>query len=392
MKYLQQKLKVSRLPITALFGCLAFFGFSTCSAKINSTASTAANQDTSKNVAQHKTTNTMNELQAKAIAAITLPEDQYFQLNNATVLPVQQAFSKALNNDDPFSNSPQKAAASEQVFVIKTPALIEENLHQTIPLLIGSAQTGQHHWEVRYETNTASILTNLDNGEVYIQWPFIVDKRALTRDPSMHGPKPDDVNATAMLRGVRYRDLRVVYMDYKWIPARYALTLIDYDWVSNTETFELRSLGTKTKAPVPEHRYSALYGNIKSESSGQRTTLEGFSFDIADKLPINSPIPLSFSIEMPFSETGLSRLVPVNGKEELPVAIMLFQKDNDYPVLMNFSVPVTTELHNGLEVIKAAETLDLSKGLDGRELAGDFLVFFNVGKNLYGPKRLTIGE
>lgn len=337
----------------------------------------------------------MNEIQTKALQSLKLAdEEEYFKINIDNVADVQNSFASAVIGspyDWPPPGANRAGDKRTALLVIKMPAVIDENRHPNIPLLIGTSQTGLRRWQVAYNPNTFSFLTNLETGEMAVRKPFITEERYATPQA---GPEPDDINARAISCGVRPQDLREVYAHYAWHPSPYALTVVYYDWVSNTEIFELRSQPNAARPAVPIEKYNELYQKIKAGAPGGGPDVQpGFACSVPDRAEPGKPILINIKLNMTLGETGLVQTIASGGAgEQLPLALLLVKKDNN-PVLFNFSIPVEkVKNQQGADYLHAAVTVDVNKGLNDRNIsAGDYLVYINVGKNVFGPQPIHIG-
>ncbi len=329
---------------------------------------------------------TMNDAQDKAAKALELKDDEYFGLDQdrttALSLKLSGLFPKGPARLPKGPNAPP--IPPESFLVVGAPRTVPLDRRHEIPILIGSRYTDQREWEVHREQNSVVVAADLKTGEVRTGWPFLMGKRRLTPPPSGTGAAPDAASASSISTGVERVDLRELFAQ-TWPSTRLAVSVIDYDWVSNVVVVSIEKEGPPPAEAKPR-KPSAFLSASAAPPAGP-----GASLVVPAKAAKGAPLTLKGALDL---EADRVAVAPMEGAPDVSLALasLIFRKlDNEDPVQIDVAVRAQIADEKGTKRVRAGFEFDAWKTGGNLELEGSYQVYFAAGAVLAGPYPLTIG-
>ncbi len=337
----------------------------------------------------------MNTAQATAIDLITLPDEQYYTIDDAGLMDLQTRLVAALKSGD-LPPPPGAVPVDANFLALSAPRTVVPERRDDLPFLLASRQTGRRQWEVEHDLNARVVLSDLRTGAVMSERIFVRPKRMLTPDPSMSGPEPGPIEAASLITGVRRRTGVAEIFNIEWRPTRYAVTVLSYDLASNTVPVEIRS---EVRAPEPVEPGMPSPFLTSTAPAKYSPKLEGAGAAVAlpSRVSEDAPIPVYAAVNLPASRVALT---PSSAPEDggaggeggrlLRATLFLLARDSEYPVQIDAAVPVTPREVGGERMVEAYFGFDALAAAPEPVPAGDYQVYLIVGEALAGPYPLTV--
>lgn len=300
---------------------------------------------------------------------------------------------------------PLKAAAPGTGFrgvLIRGPKLVDLRARGTVPLLVVHQNTFQREWEARYSFNAMAHAVDLDRGVGTSAAMFLRAKRQNPAEVkwSRTGPPPEDGQGEWLYTMAGTVDLRAV-LKLPARPARYAVTVTVFDWVSNTITLELGESGQAPRKPedyfLPRNMAAEVVERLKDTAQFLPPTLElpqreGLALSApAEASDAAIPVQLAMKLRAP-----AGAIVAPGESAGLPAAILnarllLVRLDQRSQVTADIPVPVYSEapLRPG-DVLSGRAGVDLKSYVRGPLHAGPYCLYLFAGEHVAGPRLITI--
>ncbi len=324
----------------------------------------------------------MNEAQRQAVQLLTLPDEDYFAFDQARTRAAQLQLANLFKvGPRPAPTTPPLDAP---VFVaLGAPRQLDFARHSELPVLIALRYTGQREWEAHYKQNIWLLVTDLESGATHIGYLFRADKRERTPQPSRSGTPPDPINARGVRTSLQRIDLRrAIARD--WQPGRFAVTVIFYDWKSNTVVVELQGVGNVAK-PLPIGQPSSFLTTI--DSSLAPAMADGAAFALQSGAGRSSTATLA--VDLPRD----NQLLLIDREKRTPLlktTLLLLQLDDRWPLLIDVLTPVNLLKSPGGESrLQGAVQLDLRTATE-RTLTGAYQVYLLAGDRVIGPQSIFL--
>jgi hypothetical protein len=331
----------------------------------------------------------MNEGQAKAVELLRLRDEEFFLFNDQRAVELQSKLASMLRQQ-PLSRSPTAGGREgSPVLAAGAPKVVKLDQHRDVPVLVATRQTGQREWEVKYDQNTLVVAVDLQSGIVRSGRQFTKNKLEMTAVPSRTGPPPDVINATAVTTSVRRFYLGEV-LDTEWRPAKLAVTVIVYDWLSNTVVTTLEKSGEQPQQISPRNP-SDFIREGRGSAVLAKSAGSGFVLSVPSSVSAKAAIPIRGAVEI-----GPDRVVVAPsskpGNTSLLLASLLFLKlDESRPVQVDLAIPAVVQTpFLRKAVVKAAFDFDLRAALGARRLSGKYQIYFVVGDTITGPYLMNV--
>jgi hypothetical protein len=352
---------------------------------------------------------TMDKKSELADKFLALPEERYFDYDSE----LEESLTERLADEDSFYG-----------LLLGAPPRIDLARRKELPLLLLARTSGQRDWEVRFTRNATLIAVDLDEGTIRRRHAFQSSKRRTPAQTpgSMQGPPPNgdearSVSSYAELLGARS------LLGLPWHAARYALTVIDYDWVSNTVVTRLEVREGWPTEPLffPAERAAELgaragAGTTASDelpafvrsTASPKLDAEGIAISVpaevkpgAGRIPVlgtlRVKLPPGAIVAFPASEKPAVELAS-SRLEQLPRAVLrttllLVRKDVVDPPRVDLEVPVFQK-----EPVKEGDpanayfAIDLARHVPEPLSPGEYLVYAIVGPYLAGPHRMVVSS
>lgn len=319
-------------------------------------------------------TKTMTVESDPVIQLLQLPDAEYFTIGEDRLLELQDALSQAVEG-----SAPDPAALPPRL-ALGAPKQVDTKAHSSVPVLLGSFQTGLRAWQVNFKPNLSILAKDHASGELAFATPLVSMRRGPQPLPSGGGEPPDELNATATQSGVTALDLRERLGD-SLRPGRTSVTAIAYDLRSNTVPLEL--LGD---APAT--------ASFATPSSHVRHELDKRSI-LAPELDVPSTGSArdGLKIRVAIQTTDEAAIVRTEFNQPMLSGHVILVRLDERPEVMPTFVPVQpVENGDGKPAYNALLIAELG-GADGRPIsAGQYQVYVDVGVELRGPFALTVTD
>lgn len=323
---------------------------------------------------------TMNEAQRRAAQLLTLPDHDYFAFDEQRTLATQLRLAELFD----AGALPPTATPEVPLFAaLGAPRQLDLNRHSELPVLVALRYTGQREWEVHHQQNIWLLAVELNSGAAHIGRLFNPGKRELTPEPSKSGNPPDSIDAGAIYTSVQRIDLRrAIVRD--WPPGRLAVTVIFYDWKSNTAVVELQGAGNVAK-PLPLGQPSPFLTSI--DPSLAPAMADGAAFAIKSSAGRATAPALAFDLPRDHQLLIMDR---EKRALLLKATLLLLQLDDNWPVQIELLAPVhVLKLASGESRLRGAVQLDLRAATE-RTLTGAYQAYLLAGDRVIGPQSLVL--
>lgn len=291
---------------------------------------------------------------------------------------------------------------------LRGPARVDTGTQAELRLLLLSKTTGLRSWQVNADRNAVLVGVDGATGAVRSGWAHPTHKRLnvdmLPRSRAVdEAPGPEDAESlmvTAEILAARQ------ILQPTWSDGELDLTLISYDWVSNTVRVQLRSGSSPAAgvAPFPAQRVRALIeamgepqvwahrreGTPTLTGPGAALAVPGVaradveSFIVQGALRM--PVPAGCIVEP--SATGAAEHVTA----VLRASLLVVRLDEMYPARIDLEIPVVTgDLLSPGEDVEGCFAIDLRVApVWPVLLGGDALVYLVAGQHLAGPYAVAV--
>jgi len=287
---------------------------------------------------------------------------------------------------------------------LRAPERVDVTAQQELPLLYARRATGQRDWEVAPSLNTILVAVDLERGGVYHGWAFRPRKRhapdSLPR--SRQGAPPEETDRTSINAQVVRLEAREL-LGLPWRAGRYALTVISWDWVSNTVVVEL----TEGNAPVAEpgdlsaEQARALLDVWRKTGAVSKNT--AFVIPKSGGVTLSSPerirrgtkalVQGTLRMPVPAGMTVTAVAATRDMAAFLPFGLLLLRKDEPGPPLVMAAMPVPLAKSRRPEgVIVEQFGLDLHKVASAVLQPGEYQLYLVAGRYIDGPRPARVTQ
>lgn len=267
------------------------------------------------------------------------------------------------------------------IFALGLPRVVDVEHKPTIPGALALRFQGQRRWEVDLPQNLCFIIVDLHSGVAKTVTPLLPDKRMATPRPSRSGPPPSLLNRDATSYGVERFTLPDAFGP-DWPSSAYAVTAIDYDWVTNTAVVERRP---KPDLPFEPFRTASAFLEPATPATPDQ---HGVSLAVAGAMRAGSPILIEVRVAAPRLSVVLAHSTEEPDDLVLVADVLLVQLDVTPPLRISLAAPVAV---TG-DTVSAAFSFDLARRPEGANLAGDYQVYLVSGRTVTGPAALTVAS
>ena len=173
--------------------------------------------------------------------------------------------------------------------------------------------------------------------------------------------------------------------DRSWLPGKVAVTVIEYDWVSNTVVTEIRDARVtpaEVNAMAPSPFLRVPQG--APPDCGSR----GAGLSIPAVVGPTDPIPVTVALRLPHPAVVAVPAPHPPGSVVLPCSLLLLKLD-EAAVLANLLIPVAAQ--PAVPGFEAVASFDLRDSVHTRNLAGTYQVYLVAGALVAGPYPMTVG-
>lgn len=326
----------------------------------------------------------MNHSQKKALEVISLSDGEILDMDEGKVAQLSLKLAAAFE-EDPFAAPPTQVPRMPDLFLaLAAPKVVNLEQREDFSILLAARRTGLRQWEVDKDQNARLLVFNLDTGEMKSQRLFVRPKRMLTPEPSRSGPKPEGVAAAASMIGVESRvELRPL-LGLDWRPARLALTVVEYDLISNTVFVELKGGGEREAAK--SQRASAFLSGVQAVPASPKLQENGMSLAVPPNAGGQKPVIVHGAVRLPADQTVTVADSSDRGKFLLKLSMVLVKLDQENAVQIELVVPATLRGGAGAgQTVEAYFSMDIHAALPGLQLNGTNQIYLNAGGQVAGP-------
>jgi hypothetical protein len=317
----------------------------------------------------------MTTLNERAAPLLSLPDERYFDFDDALQTELQRSLS-ALTREKP-TPSPQ-ADAPPGVLVLGAPRRVRPDEHNILPVLVGSVRTGLRDWQVNFNVNLQLFVRDVESGHAFVCKPLVNMRRGRLELRSGAGDPPPLLEAQSLISAVSRVNLRERFPEAP-APGRYAVTAASSDWRSNTVQFVLEGEAVAPRrepaAPQPYLRYSLDRSNHpepKVELPSESRAGEPLHLRVAMSVGAGSGVQAADSAQA---------MWPVN---------VLLVKLDERALVLPLHVPVQPiSAIAGAPRFTAAFDVDLTQA-SSTPLSGQYQLYLDAGDHLLGPYPMAV--
>lgn len=308
-----------------------------------------------------------------AADVLRLPDAQYFALGEARRMDLADSFS-AVSNDE----SASVPAAIAPRLALGAPQRVDLKTRTTVPVLVGSFETGLRGWRVNFKPNLFLFVKNLATGELLHSKPLVSMRRGVAPVPSGAGVAPEGAQAAVTRTSVVLVDL-LDRLAGKLPSGEISATAVAYDLRSNTVRIQLEGpdrpgIAVATKRPyvrsdlderpridpeivVPER--GSAQGGLRIRVARQLAAIDGV---------------IRTELNQPF----------------LPCHVVLVRLDKPAVVIQASPMVQQVASPDGKQIFNALFLVELG-GATGHPVApGEYRVYLDLGAEFLGPYSLTV--
>jgi hypothetical protein len=304
---------------------------------------------------------------------------------------------------------------------INSPKVVTTDTTDQLPVVMATCKTGLRGWEVRQKQNCILVSVERETDTVHFGEVFmdIKEKTSRAKLPEEKREKPDPSSLAAAVAGAYRFDARRVG-NIPWEPGKIALSVISYDWVSNTVEVELKAKEQKEPSDIiPKEVTPAPNPNAGATEKWLFGLLERDK-QVFPSYVRNSKTPqppagqgLSFTIENPGKAGGRlltcgafvlkaeSRYLPemrishkyADGQTRtvsavVPMTFAIVGLDWPKPVRFDWAVPVYSDKQvQAGEPIYGYFTIDVLAGSEIKLEDGNYAAYIIMDGITFGPRK-----
>jgi hypothetical protein len=287
---------------------------------------------------------------------------------------------------------------------INVPKVVDLTGQGKLPVAMAICETTLRQWEVYRGKNLVLVAISMDSGRVYVGPALPPPKKEPATEPfSRQPPKPEETppyTRSAEIMMLQARDR----LDLPWKPGRFALAVVNYDWISNVVEVELRGRGEPEKGKLQEIRPApaALKGSLPCYDilpATPKVSREGVEFVVAmeaDK-PDSLPVYGAFAVkvrERYIDRSGTvhqgigGKRLPVGGV--VPVTLLVFGLDCKVSLRFDWGVPVYGSAPAEGGLLKGSFAIDALHGSGVRLVPGKYMAYIVCDSRIFGPKGFKV--
>ena len=320
--------------------------------------------------------------------------------NNTDVLKTVE-----ISNEDFYCITKEKLEVFEDrlfgldrfdTILVKAPSHIDIAKHSTFPILYISQSDDVREWHVQETRNLLVVAYNISNNKLIARTARKDVKRKIyPPKDERKGPPPENISTSSYGTGCEIIDIKQS-LDILWGPSVYRITLICFDWVSNTVDVALHDGATQpaTDLIVPQsndRKVDALLSATKNAGKGDVT------FSVPEKCNAD---PQNFFIQGNFTIPVTAHNVTELDKKKsviIPVWLMIVEKNIDQgsAILAKWFITAdptenTTEQATAEGIFKFSLP-ELLPGITEDPLApNDYCCYVVINGHVFGPEKCRI--
>lgn len=336
-------------------------------------------------------------MQQDAAKLIDLPDAAYGALDTRALDSLSKRLSDLVSQQVEAPENAAQARAMAPLLVVGSPRRVAAEATSQWPLLVGQQSSGWRAWAVSWRLNARVVMCDLQSGRVISDRLEGSEKRQRTPVPSMGRAAPNDFDAATLSTGVTaYRPFADLVMPDTVLPARYALTVIAFDWKSNTvvTTVSARAGAAPQIAARPAARPTP---GIVLSPQPAAPGAPVMSLKAPARVEPGRPLPVSASLNLSVEEGAVisagDAAAPARSPALLAVTAILLRRDAETPVVIPMWVPAQLQGPDGpAQRASATFTFDANQLHDTAELRGLFQLYLVAGRHTLGPHPVVLGD
>ena len=303
---------------------------------------------------------------------------------------------------------------------INSPKVVMTDTASQLPVVMATCKTGLRGWEVRQKQNCILLSVEKETGTIHFGEIFmdIKEKSSRAKLPEEKREKPDPSSLAAAVAGAYRFDARQVG-NIPWESGKIALSIISYDWVSNTVEVELKAKEQKEPSkiipkevnPAPNPKAGTkekwLFGllerdkqvfpsYIRNSKTPQLLPGQGLSFRIENRrktrgglltcgafiLKANSRHLPDMKVSHQYADGQIRSVSAV-----VPVTFAIVGLDWPNPRRFDWAIPVYSnkQIHAG-EPLYGYFAIDVFAGSEIKLADGNYAAYIIMDGIIYGPK------
>jgi hypothetical protein len=284
----------------------------------------------------------VNEAQAKAVQAVTLLDGEYGRIDEGRATALSVALSAQISRPapPPPPGTPLGVPELAPVLAFGAPKRLQLAREPALPGLVAARRTGLRRWQVETAPNLRIVAVNLADGAVTSSRLIGSPKRQAPPAPSMSRPRPEGVNAAAIGTGVMpFANVLTDLIGYgkSWSRGRYAFTVVEFDWVSNTVVVEMTGGSAAPATPAARKPFPPLLARRDELPAAH----EGVDFRLPPPAEPGAPQQVQVALALPPGHGVLAK-TDVPGASLLVGSLLLLRLDAEQPLRADLAIPVRT--------------------------------------------------
>lgn len=308
----------------------------------------------------------MTSKQEQAARLLELPDAEYFAFGDDRQTKLEDALMELAGTE---GGTILAAGAPKRVSLDRQP---------TVPVLVGSVQTGLRAWQVNLRTNLHLVVRNLSTGELSIAQPLISMRRAAPELASGKGTPPDSVTAGSVYSSVERHNLQEK-LAAPLAPGSFVLSAIANELRSNTVEFRIE--GSK---PAPAATPTAPQSYVKHRL--ETRTMPSTVVQVPQSASAREEILVRVALQVG-EDAGV---LQASSAQPLWPSHVILVKLDERPQVIPAVVPVQ-RLGSSPKSYNAVFQVDLRAAVKS-PLSGSYQVYVDVGRGLLGPYPLTVAQ
>jgi hypothetical protein len=312
----------------------------------------------------HHEISTMQNPLNQAAQLLNLPEADFFAFNDDRQTQMQHALAQIADQGTP---------PDAPLLALGAPAHVDaERPNASIPLLIGSVQSGLRAWQVNFNTNLHVFARNLSSGTLVATEPFVSARRGGIHPRSGVGAPPSPIDAQT-----RYTEISPVNLLAKLetglTPGNYIVTAVADDLRSNSVTMHLigETPSSQPVRPVPQ---AYLRHKLVTQTDLPNRV------EVPTTVQKNDPILVRVAMRI-----GVEDGILDAEKHPIWPCHVILVKLDAHPDIIPAWIPVQTiSAPNRPIMFNAVFQIDL-RAAARSPLSGKYQLYIDVGRGLVGP-------
>ena len=317
------------------------------------------------------------------LQTVNVSEEEYFNISEER----KDEIDSALVSIDRFDT-----------LLLKAPTSIDISKRHIFPLLKIIQNDGVREWYVEEFRNLIVVAYRISTGQVIAKTARKDKKQRIYPPKNIHrGRVPETMSTTSYSTGTEIINIKHS-LDIPWQPSEYRITLICFDWVSNTVDVVLHDGDTQpvTNLTLPQQS-DKIVGAILS---GTKDAGKGIvTFSVPEKCDAN---PKNFALQGKFSIPVTAHNIAEFKKKKsvvIPAWVMLVEKNIDQGSAVLAKWFITADLPEKNTEGTVAEGIfkfslsELLPALTDASLApNDYCCYVVINGHVFGPEKSNIAE